>query len=91
MQELQLLNEKLDLLLKKYSGVQTENLRLQQVVARQLQLIEQLNLQLGELEERVEALQTGQVITGPDERAAVRQQLDTVIGAIDKILTTLND
>jgi uncharacterized coiled-coil protein SlyX len=91
MLELQLLNEKLDLLLKKYSSVQAENQRLKQVVARQLQSIEQLNVQLSALEEKVQVLQIGQAITDPEEKAAVRQQLDAVIGSIDKILNSLND
>lgn len=91
MQELQLLNEKLDLLLKKYGSVQAENMRLKQVIARQLQSIENLNTQLSSLEEKVQVLQIGQAITSPEEKAAVRQQLDAVIGSIDKILNSLND
>jgi ribosome assembly protein YihI (activator of Der GTPase) len=91
MQELQRLNEKLDVLLKKYSAVQTENKRLKATVAQQLESIESLNGKLGNVEEQMTALQIGKSILNEDQRDDMRKKLDNVIGEIDKILTTLND
>ena len=91
MLELQLLSDKLDVLIKKYEQVQAENASLKQTVATQLKSIEKLNGKLADLEDRLLAVQVGQVITNDKDKAVVRKQLDNVIGEIDKILTTLND
>ncbi len=90
MQELRLLDEKLEQLLKKYTALQAENSRLQQTVSAQLQSIEELN-------NRLAVLETGLLATQAKEHAPagdvtdIRNQLDTVIEEIDKILLTLND
>ena len=91
MLELQLLSDKLDVLIKKYEQVQAENASLKQTVATELKSIEKLNGKLADLEDRLLAVQVGQVITNDKDKAVVRKQLDNVIGEIDKILTTLND
>ena len=92
MQELTLLNDKLDVLLKKYALLKSENNRLQQTVNEQLQHIEQLNHKLAGLEENMMAanMNSDTVIDDKDKQV-VKKQLDTVIGEIDKILATLND
>lgn len=91
MQELQLLRDKLEMLMKKYSLLQVENARLKETVKVQLQTIDIQNARLATQEEQMQLMQFGQVITAPEERAMVRQQLDTVIGSIDNILNALND
>lgn len=90
MQELCLLDEKLDLLLKKYAALQDENTRLRQTVSEQLQAIEQLNNRLALLETDMLSAQN-QVPAGNGDTTAIRKQLDNVIGEIDKILLTLHD
>ena len=91
MQELQLLNEKLDLLLKKYTALQAENSRLKETVSKQLKSIEGLNSKLSSLEENIGSAQIGKAVISNDEKNGVRKQIDNVIGEIDKILNTLND
>jgi len=91
MQELQLLNEKLDLLLKKYTALQAENARLKDTVSKQLKSIEGLNSKLSSLEENIGSAQIGKAVISNDEKNGVRKQIDNVIGEIDKILNTLND
>lgn len=91
MQELQLLNDKLEVLLKKYAALQAENLRLKEQVGQQLQSIETLNTKLATLEESMAARHIGNTAADDKEKEAVRKQLDNVISEIDKILTSLND
>lgn len=90
MQELQLLNDKLDVLLKKYAALQVENARLKETIGQQLRSIETLNANLASLEQNMTATHIG-IVGGDKEKDAMRKQLDNVIGEIDKILTTLND
>ena len=91
MQELELLNSKLDLLLKKYAALQAENKSLKATISKQLRSMETLNTKLEGLEENMLAEKIGSIVTDPKEKAALRKQLDTVISEIDKILITLND
>lgn len=91
MQELQLLNEKLDLLLKKYTALQAENKRLKETVSQQLRSIETLNNKLSSLEDNIHTTQIGKALISTDEKAVVKKQIDNVISEIDKILHTLND
>jgi cell shape-determining protein MreC len=91
MQELELLNDKLDILLKKYTALQAENNRLKETVGQQLKSIETLNANLASLEESMTANRIGDNLGDDNEKNAMRKQLDNVIGEIDKILTTLND
>lgn len=91
MQELELLNSKLDLLLKKYAALQAENNSLKEAMAKQRRSIEVLNTKLEDLEENMLAQKIGTIVSDPKEKEALRKQLDTVISEIDKILVTLND
>jgi len=91
MQEIQLLNDKLELLLKKYAVLQTENKRLKDVISDQTKNIENLNGKLSELEQNIVAVQIGNSLPASDEKLKMRTQLDTIIAEIDKILVTLND
>jgi predicted RNase H-like nuclease (RuvC/YqgF family) len=91
MQELELLSNKLDTLLKKYAALQAENKGLNETVNAQQKSIEQLNSKLAAMEERVAVAHIGKATGDDTEREALRKQLDGVIGEIDKILTTIND
>lgn len=91
MQELQTLSDKLDLLLKKYGELQAENKRLKKTISDQLKSIEQLNGKFSELEDSMAAVHLGTSVLTVNDKVLVRKQLDTVIGEIDKILSTLND
>lgn len=90
MQELHLLNSRLDTLLGKYSLLQAENRQLRQTVASQTQRIAGLNMKLSDLEQRMMAMQMGSMVSS-DEKLRLRHQVDNVICEIDKILAKLND
>lgn len=90
MYELQLLNSRLDVLLKKYAALQAENKKLKHTITKQTQSIASLNIKLSDLEQNMIAVQMGRSVSS-DEKVKLRKQLDTVIGEIDKILNTLND
>ncbi len=91
MQELQLLKNRLDVLLKKYSAVEAENTRLRNTVAEQVVFIEKLNHKLGALEENMVAVQMGTSVFDGKEKEKMRKQIDTVISEIDHIMNSLND
>ncbi len=91
MQELQLLNDKLDMLLRKHATLQAENKQLKDTVSAQLQSIEILNTKLVTLQENMVATGIDKTLANDDDKNAMRKQLDNVIGEIDKILNTLND
>ncbi len=91
MQELTLLNDKLDRLLKKYMELQAENKRLKETVNTQLKSIETLNGKLALLEENMMAASIGTAMLNDGEKQVVKKQLDSVLAEIDKILATLND
>ena len=91
MQELQLLNDKLDVLFKKYITLQAENKRLKDTIDKQTESIQGLTGKLSDLEQNMVAVQIGKSVLSDEERIKMRKQLDNVIGEIDKILTTLND
>lgn len=91
MQELQLLKDKLDVLLKKYAAIEAENIRLKTTVAEQSKSIESLNHKLSTLEEDITAQQIGRSLLDGDEKEKMRKQIDQVIGEIDKIMNSFND
>lgn len=90
MYELQLLNTRLDALLKKYAALQAENQQLKAVVAEQTKKIATLNIKLSDVEQNMMTIQMGRSVSS-DEKTKMRRQIDTVIGEIDKILSALND
>ena len=91
MQSLSLLNEKLDVLLKKYTQLQAENNRLQGTVADQNRQIETLSGKLTLMEENLMATQMSSSVLDGNDKEVFKKQLDTVLGEIDKLLATLND
>ena len=91
MQALDLLNKKLDMLLKKYAALEAENTRLKETVGSQEKSLEKLNKKIASLEHGMVSVHLGKTAGTEDEKENMREQLDTVIGEIDKILNTLND
>ena len=91
MQELNLLNDRVELLIKKYADVQAENKRLKESIGLKEDIIDAMSRKLLSLEENVMATGIGSSAMSDKDREIVKKQLDTVLGEIDKILTTLND
>lgn len=91
MQEIQVLHERLDLLLKKYNHIQRENERLKQTISRQLKDMDVLNARLAALEENMLAKHLAANNQTPEQNRQMRKQIDTVIAEIDKILQDLHD
>lgn len=91
MQSLSLLNEKLDVLLKKYTLLLAENSRLQGTIAVQKKDIETLSGKLTLMEENLMAAQMSTSVLDGNDKEVFKKQLDTVLGEIDKLLATLND
>jgi len=91
MQELDLLNSKLEILIKSYKSIQAENAGLKQTIVGQSETIQQLNTQIRTLEQRLADRQITDSFAEDKNKDVVRKQLDVVIGEIDKILNSLND
>ncbi len=91
MQELQLLHNRLELLLKKYAALQAENQRLKETVAAQRESIEGLNKKLETLEDHLVSARQARSAVSLEQKDKMRTELDTVIEEIDKILATLNE
>jgi cell division septum initiation protein DivIVA len=91
MQALDTLNDKLDLLIKKYQGLQAENKRLRDVIAGQNEELEATHKKLSVYEDGLVDRHLGNTLGDDEEKETMRKQLDAVIADIDKILTTLDD
>ncbi len=91
MEALDKLSKKLDTLLKKHAALESENKRLKDTIADQIKTTEKLQKKLTSLEKDMVSVRLGNTVENDEERENMRQQLDTVIGEIDKILNTLND
>jgi len=91
MEALDQLNNKLNLLLKKYAALETENKRLKATIAVQEKNVATLTKKLSSLEDGMVSVRLGDAVVDEGEKENMRQQLDNVIAEIDKILNTLND
>ena len=91
MQALDTLNDKLDLLIKKYQALQVENKRLRDVIAGQSEELEATHKKLSVYEDGLVDRHLGNTLGDDEEKETMRKQLDAVIADIDKILTTLDD
>ena len=91
MEALDQLNNKLNLLLKKYAALETENKRLKATIVVQEKNAAALAKKLSSLEEGMVSVRLGDAVFEEGEKDNMRQQLDNVIAEIDKILNTLND
>jgi regulator of replication initiation timing len=88
---LDILNDKLDTLLKKYAALQAENKRLKDTIATQNLELETVKKQLASLEEGMISVHLGNTDLDENDKDNMRKQLDLVIADIDKILNTLDD
>ncbi len=91
MEALQVLNEKIDLMLKKYAELKSENKSLKDIIAQQTKSIAELTQKQHEMEQQVLSKHIGLLDLPEADKEKMRKQLDTVIGEIDKILNTIND
>ena len=91
MEALDTLGKKLDMLLRKYAALESENKRLKETIAKQIKTEEKLNKKLASLEHGMVSVHLGNAVVDETEQANMRKQLDNVIAEIDKILITLND
>lgn len=91
MSGLDVLGERVKLLLKKYAALQSENKSLKKALAKSREELDVLKEQLEAT--RQETIATSIVKALPDkkERTVARKQIDAVINEIDKILINLND
>lgn len=86
-----MLHTKLEKLLKKYTALQAEKEGLLETVRAQNETLGKLNKKVTHLEEQMVTAKTADAITGKEDKAAVRKQLNSLIGDIDKLLASLND
>ena len=86
-----LLNEKLDQLIKKYTATVADNKRLRATIDGQNKVIRSLNKKVSALEGSVATVRLNDAVSTNEEKEDMRKQLDAVIGEIDKILVALND
>ncbi len=91
MEALDLFNEKLDVLLKKYRTLQADNLRLRATIEGQNKVIQRLHKKVNTLDSNMVSVHLGKAEISEDEKENMRRQLDSVIGEIDKILGSLNE
>lgn len=91
MQQIHLLNEKLDTLLKKYALLVAENKMLQQTIIKQTNEMDKLNHKLETLEGHLMAVEIGIAMSNDPKRETVKRQLDGVINEIDRILSAIDE
>lgn len=84
------MNDRLDLLIKRYSALAAENKRLKETIHEQTRHMEELNSKLKELEQSMSERSANPAM-GDEEKEQMKKRLDKVLADIDKILTTLND
>ncbi len=91
MEAIDQLNKKLDMLLRKYSALESENKRLKETVAEQIKTTDKQKKKLASLEKEMVSVDMDTAGVDDAGKQNMREQLDSVIGEIDKILHTLND
>jgi regulator of replication initiation timing len=85
------LNERIEMLIRKYSALQAENARLREQLSIQSAETARLNEALAVMQEKMLAMQIGQGVTDEQEKEKLKGQLDKLIAEIDHLLITLND
>ncbi|MBS1781687.1 MAG: hypothetical protein JSS78_01340 [Bacteroidetes bacterium] len=91
MNELAILNDKLDALLKLYASQKGEIAKLKEQLNDAHQLQTQLKQQLQEAEQNMLAMNLNKHLLNQEEKEKMRGQLDQVMREIDKILVSLHD
>ena len=89
MKQLEQLNEKVGLLLKKTAALEKENALLKGTIAKHQEELRKTRQNSGSMD-AVGALLASDAV-GDEDKKEMRAKLDVVIGEIDKILATLND
>lgn len=91
MQELELLQDKLQLLLKKHLALKKENQLLKKTIASQTETLNDLNRKFDNIEQSMMLEQIGQKVLTEEDKKAMKKQISNVIKEIDKLLVSLND
>ena len=91
MESLHILNDKLDLLIKRYHGSQDEVKRLRTIIEGQNKTIDTLSKKVKNLENGIATIQISKQLGDLGNKDNVKKHLDGIILEIDKILLTLND
>jgi len=91
MQELELLEARLQLLIKKHLALKKENQQLKKTIASQNETLDGLNKKFDGIEQNVLLDQMGKKVLNDSDKKAIKKQIATVIGEIDKLLLSLND
>lgn len=91
MERLNVLRDKVEALLRSYSGLKAELEVKDKVLQEKEEELAMLRDQLKKAEERLLALEIGKAVPDAESRTVGRKQLDAVIGEIDKILMLLHD
>jgi cell division septum initiation protein DivIVA len=91
MESLDTLHKKIDAVIKKNAALEAENKRLKHTITKYEKAEASLNKKINSLEHDMVSVSMGATVKNDEARENMRNQLDTVIGEIDKILGTLND
>ena len=91
MEALEQLKEKLSALLKKHAAIKAENKRLQGIVDDMTQKNIAMTQKIATLEQGLVSVRFDGVPVSDEDKQNMRQQLDSVISEIDKMLSNLND
>ncbi|MBS1588107.1 MAG: hypothetical protein JST52_00690 [Bacteroidetes bacterium] len=91
MNELAILNDKLDTLLRLYVSQKKEITKLKEQLENAQQHHVQLKQQLQEAEQNMLAMNLNKHLLNQEEKEKMRGQLDQVMREIDKILVSLHD
>jgi len=91
MQELETLQTKINLLLKKHQELKKENARLKKMLSSQKEDLNALNRQFDHIEQNIALERIGTTVLSETEKKTVKKQITHVIKEIDKLLLSLND
>ena len=85
------LETRLDVLLRKFVALESDNARLRDIVARQQADLSRMTDKLNGLEQSMVSVDLSRTSASEEEIENMRRQLDTVISEIDRILRVMND
>ncbi len=89
MNELDLLHERLDQLLKRFTSVKVDNERLGNIVRQQSQQINKQKGQIARLEEALHAVQVASSVSSEQDKENLKKHLEKVIRVIEKNIEML--
>lgn len=91
MQQIGQLNEKLDLLLRKYKACKEENLLLKKKISEQEISLGILNKQVSDLRQKNDLEKIAAGLESREAKQKMVQQINQVIDEIDQLLNNLNE